>query len=96
MSNKAVVMRALAQMDERPRTIARSLRAFQKSARVLSDNYPRLIDECPNQWVAVADGAVIAHCNTLKQVLKKVDAKGISRADVIVRFIDRTQRTLIL
>ena len=96
MSNKALVMSALTQMNEHPRTMARSLRAFQRSARVLSDNHPRLIDEYPNQWVAVADSAVIAHANTLKQVLKQVDAEGISRADVIVRFIDRTQRTLIL
>ena len=96
MSNKSVVMSALAQMNERPKTMARSLRAFQRSARVLSDNHPRLIDEYPNQWVAISDSNVIAHCKTLKQVLKQVDAEGIPRADVIVRFIDRTQRTLIL
>ena len=96
MSNKALIMGALTQMNEHPRMIARSLRAFQRSARVLSDNHPGLIDEFPNRWVAVADRAVIAHANTLKQVLKQVDAAGISRADVIVRFIDRAQSTLIL
>lgn len=96
MSNKAVVMNALTQMNERPSSMARSLRAFQRSARVLSNNHPRLIDEYPNQWVAVADSTVVAHGNTLKQVLKQVDTEGISRTDVIVRFIDRTQRTLIL
>ena len=96
MSKKALVMSTLTQMNEHPRGMARSLRAFQRSARVLSDNHPRLIDEYPNQWVAVADSAVVAHGNTLKQVLKQVDAEGMSRADVIVRFIDRTERTLIL
>lgn len=96
MSNKASIISALTQMGERPRTISRSLRAFQRSARILSDSHPRLINEYPNQWVAVADSTVIAHDNTLKKVLKKVDAEGVSRADVIVRFIDRTQRTLIL
>jgi len=96
MSNKAIIMSALTQMDERPNKMGRSLRAFQRSARVLSDSHPRLIDEYPNQWVAVADSTVIAHGNTLKQVLKQVDAGDIPRADVIVRFIDRTQRTLIL
>lgn len=96
MSNKAVIMNALSQMDEQPREIGRSLRAFQRSARVLSDTHPRLIDEYPNQWVAIADSTVIAHANTLKKVLKQVDVEGVSRANVIVRFIDRTERTLIL
>lgn len=96
MSKKVAVMSALTQMGENPKTMARSLRAFQRSARVFSNNHPRLIDEYPNQWVAVANSTVMAHGNTLNQVLKQVDAEGISRADVIVRYIDRAKRTLIL
>lgn len=96
MSNKTAVMNVLTQMHERPSKMARSLRAFQKSARVFSDNYPRLIDEYPDQWVAVADSAVMASGDTLEQVLERIDDKNISRADVIIRFIERTQRTLIL
>lgn len=96
MSNKAVVMDILTQMNEHPRRMAQSLRAFQRSARLLSNNHPRLIDEYPDQWIAVADSAVMAHGDTLEQVLTQIDAQNISRADVIVRFIERTQRTLIL
>ena len=96
MSNKAIVVNALTQMNEQPSTIAQSLRVFQRAARVLSDNHPRLIDEYPDQWVAVADSTVMVHGDTLEQVLEQIDAQDISRADVIVRFIERTQRTLIL
>ncbi len=96
MNNKAVVMSVLTQMNEDPSGMAQSLRAFQRSARVLSDSHPRLIDEYPDQWVAVADRTVMAHGDTLEQVLAQLDAENISRADVIVRFIERTQRTLIL
>ena len=96
MSNKAAVMDVLTRMNEHPSAMARSLRAFQRSARVLSDNHPRLIDEYPNQWVAVADSTVMAHGDTLEQVLTRIDAEDISRADVIIRFMERTQRTLIL
>ncbi len=96
MTNKAVVMNILTQMSEHQSTMAKSLRAFQRSACVLSDNHPRLIDEYPNQWIAVANSTVVAHGDTLDQVLTQIDAEDISRADVIVRFIERTQRTLIL
>lgn len=96
MSNKAAVMSVLTQMSEHQSAMARSLRAFQRSARVLSNSHPRLIDEYPDQWIAVADSTVVAHGDTLDQVLTQIDAENISRADVIVRFIERTQRTLIL
>ena len=95
VSNKAVVS-VLTEMNEDPGNTARSLRAFQRSARVLSNDHPRLINEYPDQWVAVTDSTVIAHGDTLEQVLAQIDAKDIPRADVIVRFIERTQRTLIL
>lgn len=96
MSNKTVIMSVLKQMNEHPSKMAKSLRTFQQSARVFSDNYPRLIDKYPDQWVAVADSAVVASGDSLKQVLTQIDDQDIPRTDVIVRFIERTQRTLIL
>lgn len=96
MTKKAAVLAALTDMNERPGDAARSLRAFHRSARVLSRNQPRLIDEYPDQWVAVSDGSVIAYGESLDQVLRQVDKSGLRRSDVIVRFIERTQRTLIL
>ncbi len=96
MSNKAAVMSVLTQMSEHQSAMAESLRAFQRSARVLSDSHPRLIDEYPDKWVAVTDSTVKAHGDTLEQVLAQIDAQGVPRADVIVRFIERKQRTLIL
>ncbi len=96
MANKAAILTALALMNERPETTARSLREFQRSARVLSSNQPRLVDEYPDQWIAVSDGTVVAHGDKLEKVLRQIDQKGIRRFEVIVRFIERTQRTLIL
>ena len=96
MTKSAFVADVLAKMNEHPSDIAQSLNAFQRSAHVLSDTHPRLIDEYPNQWVAVTGNAVMAHGDTLEDVLSQIDAEGVSRSDVIVRFIERTQRTLIL
>lgn len=96
MNDKTFVMNTLKQMDERPEDIAQGLRAFQKSARVLSSDHPRLIDEYPDQWVAVLDSKVLAHGDTLEGMLQQMNAKNISYADAIVRFIERSHRTLIL
>lgn len=96
MTNKTAVLTALRDMNEHPRDTARSLRKFHRAARVLSDNQPGLIDQYPDQWVAVSDGAVVAHGDDLNRVLRQVDRAGIPRSDIIVRFLERTQRTLIL
>ena len=96
MSTKAAVADMLAQMNEEPEAIAESLRSFERAARIFSSDHPRLIDEYPEQWVAVADGRVLAHGDSLEQVLAQVDATGVARSDVIVRYIERNLRTLIL
>jgi hypothetical protein len=79
-----------------PKRVDRELQLFRKAARVLSSNRPRLIDRHPKQWVAVHEGKVTAQAKTLQSLLTQVDRMGLSREHIIVRFIDRTQRTMIL
>ena len=79
-----------------PREVDRQLQDFRRAARVFSSRHPRLIDEYPNQWVAVYRGKVKAHGSTLNSVVSQVDKLGLPRESVVVRFIDRSQRTLIL
>jgi len=79
-----------------PRAVDRELRAFKRTARVLSSKTPRLIDEYPKQWVALYNAKVQAHAATLQSLLAQVEERGLPRGHVIVRYIDRTQRTMIL
>lgn len=96
MTAKGSIMSVLARMNEHPEAISKSLKSFDRAARILSSKQPRLIDEYPEQWVAVTDSRVLAHGDSLEDVLRQVDAAGVSRADVIVRYIERKLRTLIL
>ena len=79
-----------------PKEIDRDLRSFRRTAQVLSSNRPRLIDRYPKQWVAVYRGRVRASGGTFASVIAEVDRKRLPREHVIVRFIDRNQRTMIL
>lgn len=79
-----------------PRSVDSELQLFRKATRVLSSNRPRLIDHYQKQWVAVHQGKVAAQGKTLQSLLTQVDKLGVPRGHVIVRFIDRTQRTMIL
>ena len=96
MAGRADVMSILAKRKETPREIAASLREFTESARVLSSAHPRLIDEYPDKWIAVARGGVRAHADSLDELLATLDQEGIPRSEVIIRLIEREPRTLIL
>ena len=79
-----------------PKEIDRDLQSFRKTAQRLSSRHPRLIDKYPKQWVALHSGRVRAHGRSLKGVLREIDAKGLSREQTIVRFINKEPRTMIL
>lgn len=79
-----------------PADIDRELQSFRRGAKVLSSEHPRLIDRYPKQWVAVYRGKVKAHGRTFRSVLQQIDQKGLPREHIIVRYIDKNQRTMIL
>jgi hypothetical protein len=79
-----------------PREIDEELKRFSRSARVLSSDQPRLIDQFPKQWVAVFDGQVVAHAPELGRVLRDLEEKNIAKTQTIIRFIDRDDHALIL
>jgi hypothetical protein len=79
-----------------PREISGELRRFRKSALVFSRERPRMIEQHPQEWVAVYNGKVAATNKSLPRLLKKLDAAKIPRGEALIRFIDRTERTMIL
>ena len=79
-----------------PRKVAEELQAFGKTAKLLSSRYPRMVERYPDQWIALHSGEVRAHGDSLDAVLQQIDAMGLSRDQVIVRFIDKEPRIMIL
>jgi len=79
-----------------PRKIADGLRRFRKSALVLSKQRPRMIQEHPQEWVAVFDGRVRAADKSFNKLMGEIDKQGIPRGEVLVRFIDKSERIMIL
>jgi len=79
-----------------PADIDRELQCFRRSARTLSSRHPRFIDRYQKKWVAVYDGKTKAQGRTLQSIWRQLDKQGLPREHVIVRYIDRNQRTMIL
>jgi hypothetical protein len=79
-----------------PKQIDRELRAFSRAARVLSSSRPRLIDQHPKEWVGLYGGKVTAADKSFKGLVAKLKKRGLSPNDTIIRYIDTTDRLLIL
>ena len=86
----------LARFGSDPEDIARGLREFSKSAKMLSSDPPRFINEYPLQWIGVYQGEVSAKADDLSSLIEELERRGIPLGDTIVRFIEKNQRTLIL
>lgn len=78
------------------REVGDALQAFRKTAMFLSSQYPQLIERYPGQWIAMHSNEVRAHGDSLESVLRKIDEKGLSRDETVVRFMQKDPQTLIL
>ena len=79
-----------------PADVVKELEAFRRSAKALSSDRPRMIDEYPNQWIAVVEGKVKANAKTFETLMGEVEKKKLPRRNLFIRFIDTTERTMIL
>jgi hypothetical protein len=96
MAAKPADSEVLEQLKRDAPALGRELRDFAAAAQVLSSDHPRLIDEYPDQWVAIYEGQVCAHGESLKSVLNQLAEQHIPAEKAIVRFIERAQKTMIL
>ena len=79
-----------------PRQVDRELRAFSRTARLLSSDHARLIERYPNEWVGIHDGKVRATAKSFEAVISQLKRKGIPPNESIIRYIDTSGRKLIL
>jgi hypothetical protein len=76
--------------------IDRELREFSQAARVLSNDRPRLIQKYPKKWIAIFANKVCAADSTYNGVIRKLKQKRIDPSRTLIRFIDTSDRKLIL
>jgi hypothetical protein len=79
-----------------PDQVGADLVAFTEAAKVLSSDHPRLIHTHPMQWIGVFEGTVAASDVDYDGLMAQLADKGIPPSQTIVRFIDKTEKTLIL
>jgi hypothetical protein len=79
-----------------PMSVAREMSRFRRSAATLSSRRERLLAQYPEQWVAVHDGKVKAHAKTFDALLGQIEKKRLPRGQLILRYISKRERAMIL
>ena len=79
-----------------PTQINRELREFADAARVLSRDRPRLLQKYPKKWVGIFADKVQAADSTFKGLIRKLKQQNIDPSKTLIRFIDTSDRKLIL
>lgn len=80
-----------------PKQVAREMKEFRQRAKVFSTaNSTQLIAQYPNQWVAANEKGVVAHAKTLPALMDRLVKVNIPPSRVMVRFIEKRQRRVIL
>jgi chaperone required for assembly of F1-ATPase len=82
--------------NDDPRAIAKQIHDFRRSAVMFSSDAPRMIEKYEDKWIAVLDGVVRAEAHDFEALFAEILAQGISRQHVLVRHVQRDERTLIL
>jgi hypothetical protein len=72
------------------------MQEFRKNAKVLSASRASLIQKYPKQWIAIYGREVKASGGSLNKVLEEVDRLKLPRNRVVIRYIERTARRMVL
>jgi hypothetical protein len=60
-----------------PKQVARELRKFARSERVLSSQYRRLIEEHPEEWVGLYDGKICAFAKSFDALMSQLKKRAL-------------------
>ena len=76
--------------------LAEELDTFQTLVLKMEDQRSELVLKHPDQWVAIGKDGIVAAADTMGDLFKMLDEKGIRREDVFHDYMDTNPRTLLL
>ena|SRR5437879_3280235 len=92
------------QMDRReidemigdPKRLDTEMQDYRKDISILSSQRAMLLQKYPKRWVAIYKGKVQADAQSFDEILANVDELGLPRDSVVIRFVDKNHRRMIL
>ena len=86
----------LRETEGAPKNLVADLESFREDALYLANRRRELTRRYAEQWVAVYSSRVRARAETLDELLEAIDRKGLPRDGVVVDFLTKEPRTLVV
>lgn len=78
------------------RELAKRMEKYSKCTRALNKDWPQLMKQFPQEWVAYYEERMCAHSSSYDDLLSELENKGIPLKETAVRYMDTNPQTLIL
>lgn len=69
---------------------------FHQVISRMDKEYPTLMDQYPDKWIAVGKDGVLAVADSMEEVFAEVESRGLSGSEFEVEFLDSNPPDLIL
>lgn len=76
--------------------LSRILRPFEESAAYVAKHHDELLEQYPEQWIAVSGKEVLAVSATRLGLIRKIRHLNVDAGNLDVTFLTRKPQTLIL
>lgn len=76
-------------------TEVQELLQIHKDAEYLNKSYDSLKQKYTNQYIAIKNGAVIAHHKNMRDILKLIKNKKFNPANVLIEYVNPKDMLLI-
>jgi hypothetical protein len=79
-----------------PKQLDAELQSFRKDTGMLSSRRAMLLQKYPKRWVVIYNGKVHADARSFNEAIASADRLGLPRERVIIQFVDKNVRRMIL
>jgi hypothetical protein len=79
-----------------PEDLVRESREFRANVKFLIDHRDQLRAEYLDRWIGIAEGSVVAHDETIDEVLDQIDMQGLDRRMAVLEHFPVEEPSLIL
>jgi len=75
-------------------SILQLLGSAEKDAKWLNNNYSKLLENYPDQFVAIHDGNFIDASKNFDDLISKIENKRFNPSNVLIEFISKIKKIL--
>ena len=80
----------------RAKTLMDEMDEYHEIVARMRKERPSLVERHPDKWVAMGQKGVLAIGDSMDEVLREIESRGLHGADVVIDFLDTDSPLLIL